>query len=52
MQGLYRSLWCSTDVWVVDNGYSNNMCGMKEMLKELDESHKIQVKLGDNNEKN
>ncbi|VFQ72966.1 unnamed protein product [Cuscuta campestris] len=35
------------DVWFVDSGFSNHMCSKKEMFKELDESHKIQVKLGD-----
>ncbi|KAG6393809.1 hypothetical protein SASPL_144383 [Salvia splendens] len=35
------------DVWFVDSGCSNHMCFNKEMFKELDESRKIQVRLGD-----
>ncbi|KAG6385388.1 hypothetical protein SASPL_154223 [Salvia splendens] len=35
------------DVWFVDSGCSNHMCSNKEMFKELVESRKIQVRLGD-----
>ncbi|KAJ0080589.1 hypothetical protein Patl1_24239 [Pistacia atlantica] len=40
----------SSDVWFVDRSYSNHMTGMKSKLKELDETHKMQVKLGNGKE--
>ena len=39
-----------SDVWFVDSGCSNHMSGMKAIFKELDETQKMKVKLGDNKE--
>ncbi|KAA8547740.1 hypothetical protein F0562_004169 [Nyssa sinensis] len=36
----------SSDVWFVDRGYSNHMTGMKSLFKELDETQKLKVQLG------
>ncbi|KAL5762607.1 hypothetical protein ACOSP7_018871 [Xanthoceras sorbifolium] len=36
------------DIWFLDSGCSNHMSGIKSTFKELDESYKVQVKLGDN----
>ena len=38
----------TSDVWFVDNGCSNHMSGMKGIFKELDETQKISINLGDN----
>ena len=38
----------ASNVWFLDNGYSNHMSGMKTIFKELDETQKNLVKLGDN----
>ena len=38
----------ASNVWFVDNGYSNHMLGMKAIFKELVQTQKILVKLGDN----
>ncbi|KAJ0084766.1 hypothetical protein Patl1_29610 [Pistacia atlantica] len=35
---------------IVDSGYSNHMIGIKSMFKELDETRKMQVKLGNGTE--
>ncbi|KAA8524804.1 hypothetical protein F0562_011227 [Nyssa sinensis] len=36
----------SSDVWFVDSGCSNHMTGMKSLFKELDETQKLKVQLG------
>lgn len=38
----------SHDAWFVDSGCSNHMTGNRLLFKELDESQKLQVRLGDN----
>ncbi|KAL4354891.1 hypothetical protein GQ457_06G009200 [Hibiscus cannabinus] len=38
----------SNDVWFVDSGCSNHMTSVRSMFKDLDESYKIKVTLGDN----
>ncbi|XP_038685787.1 uncharacterized protein LOC119985569 [Tripterygium wilfordii] len=38
----------SNEVWFLDSGCSKHMSGVRSMFKELDESHKLQVRLGDN----
>lgn len=37
----------SNDVWFLDSGCSNHMCGTKSLFKELNESDKTDVMLGD-----
>ncbi|RVW83084.1 Retrovirus-related Pol polyprotein from transposon TNT 1-94 [Vitis vinifera] len=37
----------SNNIWFLDSGCSNHMTGIKSLFKELDESHKLKVKLGD-----
>jgi transposase InsO family protein len=37
------------DIWFVDSGCSNHMSGKRESFEKLDETHKLKVKLGDNN---
>lgn len=37
----------SNDIWFVDSGFSNHMCGLKDKFKELEEFHKM-VRLKDN----
>lgn len=37
----------SNDIWFVDNGFSNHMCGLKDKFKELEEFHEM-VRLKDN----
>ena len=37
-----------TDVWFLDSGCSNHMCGKKEYFSELDENFSDSVKLGNN----
>lgn len=39
----------TSDMWFVDSGCSNHMTGMKLIFKELDETQKTIVRLGDNN---
>ena len=39
-------------VWVVDSGCSNHMTGQRNLFRELDETQKQIVKLGDNKEIN
>ena len=36
------------DVWFLDSGCSNHMSGTKSLFKDLDESKKSDVRLGDN----
>ncbi|XP_074585493.1 uncharacterized protein LOC141841246 [Curcuma longa] len=36
------------DIWFLDSGCSNHMTGNKSLFKELDESQKMLVRLGDN----
>ncbi|XP_028079521.1 uncharacterized protein LOC114281273 [Camellia sinensis] len=36
----------SSDVWFIDSGYSNHMTRMKSLFKELDETQKLKVQLG------
>lgn len=38
----------TNNVWFLDGGCSNHICGTKELFKELDESDKSDVTLGDN----
>jgi len=35
-------------VWFIDSGCSNHMCGCKEWFYDLDENYRTTVKLGDN----
>ena len=37
----------SNDTWFLDSGCSNHMTGLRFLFKELDESYKIKVRLGD-----
>jgi hypothetical protein len=36
------------DVWFLDSGCSNNMCGKKELFIDLNESFQQSIKLGNN----
>lgn len=36
--------------WLIDSGYSNHMIGKREFFKELDESKRQKVKLGEDKE--
>ncbi|WJZ80278.1 hypothetical protein VitviT2T_000212 [Vitis vinifera] len=36
------------ELWFLDSGCSNHMCGKKELFSRLDESFSTSVKLGDN----
>ena len=36
------------DMWFLDSGYSNHMCGKKEYFSDFDESFRDSVKLGNN----
>ena len=36
------------DVWFLDSGYSNHMCGDKSLFTDLNEGFKQEVKLGNN----
>ena len=38
------------DLWFVDSGCSNHMTGTKSLFKELDETQKIKVQLGNTKE--
>lgn len=40
----------TTSVWLVDSGCSNHMSGAREMFKDLDETQKITIRLGDDKE--
>ena len=42
----------ASSVWLVDSGCSNHMTGQKNLLRELDETQKQIVKLGDNKDIN
>ncbi|KAJ8752089.1 hypothetical protein K2173_001764 [Erythroxylum novogranatense] len=37
----------SNDVWFIDSGCSNHMTGIRQLFKQLDESQKSEVRLGD-----
>jgi Reverse transcriptase (RNA-dependent DNA polymerase)/gag-polypeptide of LTR copia-type/Integrase core domain/GAG-pre-integrase domain/Domain of unknown function (DUF4219)/Zinc knuckle len=37
----------TNDIWFVDSGCSNHMSGQKEFFEDLDETHRLKVKLGD-----
>ncbi|KAK9001962.1 hypothetical protein V6N11_024656 [Hibiscus sabdariffa] len=39
-----------SDLWFVDSGCSNHMTGVKSLFKELDESQKMKVQLGNKRE--
>lgn len=48
-------VYCDThnvaeSLWLVNSGCSNRMIGMKKLSRELDETYKIKIKLGDNKE--
>ncbi|GAV92222.1 hypothetical protein CFOL_v3_35603 [Cephalotus follicularis] len=49
---LFMAYFDSTDdkssVWFVDSGCSNHMSGTRSVFKELDETQKRQIRLGDN----
>ncbi|XP_047253759.1 uncharacterized protein LOC124887882 [Capsicum annuum] len=34
------------DVWIIDSGYSNHMSGRRSVFKELDESEKSKLRIG------
>ncbi|KAL3500670.1 hypothetical protein ACH5RR_039763 [Cinchona calisaya] len=36
-----------SDIWFLDSGYSNHITGIKSLFKELDESHKLKLRVGD-----
>lgn len=38
----------SNDIWFLDSGYSNHMSGIKSIFRDIDETHKLKVRLGDN----
>ena len=40
----------TSNVWLVNIGCSNTMIGHRTFFKELDETKKMEVKLGDNKE--
>lgn len=40
----------SHSVWVLDSGCSNHMSSVKHLFKNIDDSYKSMVKLGDNNQ--
>ena len=37
-------------MWLINSSYSNHMPGKRDLFVDLDESHKLKVKLGDNKE--
>ena len=38
----------SNDIWFLDSGCSNHMLGIKSIFRDIDETHKLNVRLGDN----
>ena len=38
----------SNDIWFLDSGCSNHMSGIKSIFRDIDETHKLNVRLGDN----
>ena len=38
----------SNDIWFLDSGCSNHMSGIKSIFRYIDETHKLNVRLGDN----
>lgn len=36
-----------SDIWFLDTDCSNHMTGIRSLFKELDESHKMKIRLGD-----
>lgn len=39
-------------IWLVDSGCSNHMSGVKELFRDIDNTHTLIVRLGDNKEIN
>ena len=38
----------SNDIWFLDSGCSNYILGIRSMFRDIDETHKLKVRLGDN----
>ena len=36
------------NIWFLDSGCSNHMSGIKSKFRDIDETHKLKVRLGDN----
>ena len=46
----YKANDIAHSVWLVDNSCSNHMSDVKELFRDLDESQKLKVRLGDDKE--